>query len=195
MRRPVVIIIILCVLVGGAVAAGLIYQRWHDSPRYALQQMVLALKARDMETFFKYLDLKELFNNTLKSSTKGMNREDQGGDDWTRFSRQLERKFARQIMPKLFDTFEKQIRKAIESYLRDLTTTQILALAAAVTTAHIEVEGDEARVTIHDPKTGNNMRLQMRRSPEEGSWRIVAVNYEDLKRFMKQEFTGAKPER
>jgi len=190
MRKPVIFIVIVAALAISAIVAGVIYQRWHDSPRYALQQMVLSLKERDLETFFKYMDLKEIFNNFLEDSTRESNSGDQGGDEWTRFSRQLGRQFARHIFPKLYDNFEKQIRGLIKSYLQDLSNTQILALTAAVTTARIEVQGDEAQVTVHDPKTKAPLRFRMRRPPGGGDWRIVALNYDDFKPFLKKEFLG-----
>ncbi len=190
MRKPVIFIVIVAALAVSAVLAGVLYQRWHDSPRYALQQMVLSLETRDMEKFFKHLDLKEIFKNFLEDSNRETNSGDQGGDEWTRFSRQLGRKFARQIFPKLYDNFEKQIRGIIKSYLQDLTNTQILALTAAVTTARIEVQGEEAQVIVHDPKTKAPLRFRMRRPPGGGDWRVVALNYEDFKPFLKKEFLG-----
>lgn len=196
MRKPVIFIIIIAALAISAIMAGVLYQRWHDSPRYALQQMVLALKARDMEILFKYADLKAIFNNLLEDSAKELDADNRGMDDWTRFSRQLGRKFARHIFPKLFDNFEKQIRATIKAYLHDLTNAQILALTAAVTTARIEVRGGEALVTIHNPKNGKPVRLRMRRSPEDGAWRVVALNYDDFRHLLKKEFLGPNsPER
>jgi hypothetical protein len=192
MRKPVIFIIVVAVLAAGAITAGVLYQKYQDSPRYALQQMVLALKAKDMEKLFKYLDLKELFKNVVESSTGEMNNspDKPGGDEWTRFSRQLGRKFARQILPKLYDNFEKQIQQAIEAYLQDLTNTQILALTAAVATAKIEVRGEEAQVTVYDPKNKRPLRFNMRRSPESGVWRVVSLNYNDFKYLLKREFFG-----
>jgi hypothetical protein len=194
MRKPVIFIVIVAALVVVAIAGSLFYQRWHDSPRYALQQMVLAIKARDMDKVFKYLDLKEIFNNFLESSTEGLKLDDQGGDEWSRFSRQLGRKFARKILPQLFDNFEKQIRQAMESYLQNLHNTQILALTAAVTTAGIKVQGEEAQVTIQDPKTKKPLRFRMRRSRGTGDWRVVSVNYDDFKDLLKKEFLGISPQ-
>ncbi|MEW6660576.1 MAG: hypothetical protein AB1424_18195 [Thermodesulfobacteriota bacterium] len=195
MRKPVIFIIIVAVLAVSAIFAGVFYQRWHDSPRYALQQMVLSLKERNLDTFFKYVDIKEVFNNVLEDSTRETNSQDRGGDDWTRFSRQLGRKFARQIFPRLYENFEKQIHGLIKSYLHDLTNTQILALTAAVTTAKIEVQGDEALVTVHDPKTKAPLRFRMRRPPGGGDWRIVGLNYDDFKPFLKKEFLGISPKK
>jgi hypothetical protein len=194
MRKPFIFIIIVIALAAGAILAGVLYQRWHDSPRYALQQMALSLKERNLDTFFRHVDLKEVFNNFLEDSTRETPRNDRGADDWTRFSRHLGRQFARHIFPKLYDNFEKQIRSLIKSYLHDLTNTQILALTAAVTTAKIEVQGDEALVTIHDPKTKAPLRFRMRRAPGGGDWRIISLTYEDFKPFLKKEFLGISPQ-
>jgi len=192
MRKPFIFIVIVAVLAAGAITGGILYQKYLDSPRYALQQMVLALKNKDMEKLFKYLDIKAIFNNIIESSTAEMNepQDKPGGDEWTRFSRQLGRKFARRIFPKIFDNFEKQIQHAIETFLKDLTNTQILAMTAAVATAKIEVQGEEAQVTGYDPKTKKPLRFQMRRSPESGVWRVVGVNYNDFKPLLKKEIFG-----
>jgi hypothetical protein len=97
------------------------------------------------------------------------------------------RRFARQIFPKIYDNFEKQIKAAIEAHLKDLTTTQILAMSAAVATAQIEVQGEEALVTVYDPKNKRPLRFQMRRSPDNGVWRVVSLNYNDFKYLLKKE--------
>jgi len=192
MRKRVLILILAALALSG-VMAGTIYQRWLNSPRYALQQIVLAIKSKDMDKLFNYMDIKEIFNNILESSTQDLRLDEKSGDEWTRFSRQLGRKFARQLLPKLFDNFEKQIRGAMESYLRNLDNSQILALAAAVTTAGFEVQGEEALVTLKDPKTGRPLRLRMRRAPPSGAWRVVAINYDDFKHLLKKEILGITP--
>jgi hypothetical protein len=175
------------IVIGGIIGGGLFWY-WQNSPRYALQQMVLALKAKDMPKFFNYLDLKAIFNNLLEASSKDEEDKNDPGDEWHRLSRQFGRQFARQLLPKLFDALEKQIKAAMESYLDGLDNTQILALGAAVTTAQISVQGEQAQVTLHDPKTGKPLRLQMQRFPQERTWRVVSVNYQDLKDFLGRKF-------
>jgi hypothetical protein len=189
MSRKLLIAILAILILGGALAGGLFWH-WYQSPRYALQQMALALKTRDMDNFFKYIDLKEILNNSLEDLSRDLgskDKPDQGADEWTRLTRQFGRKFARQLLPKLFDTFEPQIKWVIESYLRNLTNTQILAVAAAVTVARIEVKGDVAQVTLRHPKGGDSLHFQMQRQPQ-GVWRIVSVNYQDLKKFIQRDF-------
>ena len=192
MRKPVIFIIIVAVLAIGAITAGVLYQRYLASPRYALQQMVLALKAKDVEKLFNYLDLKEIVKNVAESSAAEElnNAEDKPEkDEWSRFGRQLGRKFARHIFPKLYDSFEKEIQRGVKSYIKDLTNTQILALTAAVATAGIEVQGEEAQVTVYDPKNQRPMRFTMRRFAD-GGWRVVHLNYKDFKPLLKKEFLG-----
>ncbi|MCX5889357.1 MAG: hypothetical protein NTY36_07875 [Deltaproteobacteria bacterium] len=193
MRRRTWLILLTIVVLGGALAGGL-YWHWASSPRYALQRMALALKTKDMPQFFNYVDLKAIFNNFIDCAGQDLDepkaKKDQKEDDWSRLSRQLGNKFTRTLLPKLFESFEKNIRGLMEKYLLNLNNTQILAIAAAATTAQIEVQGEEARVTLVDPKSQEPFHFQMRRQAKTGSWQIVSVNYQDLKKFSKREFQG-----
>ena len=188
MRRKTWIIAVAIVVLGGALAGGL-YWRWANSPRYALQQAALALQARDMDKFFKYLKLKDILSNLVETCGKDLETsEDQPADEWTKFSRQLGRKFAHLFLPKLFEAFEAQIRGVVERYLLHLDNSQILVIVAAATVAQIDSQGDDAAVTLTDPKTKDTLQFHMRRQPNHGTWQIVSVNYEDLKKFSKREF-------
>jgi hypothetical protein len=187
MQRKTWIIAVAIVVLGGAVAGGL-YWRWANSPRYALQQAALALQARDMDKFFNYVNLKEILNNMVEASSKDLaSPEDQSGDEWTKFSRQLGRKFAFLFLPKLLETFEAQIR-AVVDVISSPGQLRILVIAAAATVAQIDTQGGDAVVTLTDPKTRDTFQFHMRRQPNQGIWQIVSVNYEDLKRFSKREF-------
>jgi hypothetical protein len=182
-------IIALAIVVLGAAAAGGLYWRWANSPRYALQQAALALQARDMHKFFNYVNLKEILTNLVQACSKDLETPaDQQADDWSKLCRQLGRKFAHLFLPKLFEAFEAQIRAGVESYLLHLDNSQILVIVAAATVAQIDSQGEEAGVILTDPKTKDTLRFQMRRQPNHGLWQIVSVNYDDLKRFAKREF-------
>jgi hypothetical protein len=188
MQRKTWIIAVAIVVLGGALAGGL-YWRWANSPRYALQQAALALQARDMDKFFKYLILKDILSNFVESCGQDLETPtDQQADEWTKLCRQLGRKFAHVVMPKLFEAFEAQIRGVVERYLLHLDNSQILVIVAAATVAQIDSQGDEAGVVLTDPKTKDTLRFHMRRQPNHGVWQIVSVNYDDLKRFAKREF-------
>ncbi|MFZ5449771.1 MAG: hypothetical protein ACOZFS_14165 [Thermodesulfobacteriota bacterium] len=187
MRRKPWIIVVTIVVLASALTGGL-YWRWANSPRYALQQAALALKTRDMDRFFQYIDLKKIVTNFSEASHKDLaTQDDQQADEFTRYSRRMGGKFAQLFLPKLIDSFEPQIRRLLEHYLLDLNDNQILGIAAAATMAEIDTQGDEAQVSLTDPKTQEKFRFQMRRLPNHGAWQIVSVNYDDLKRFAKRE--------
>ncbi len=187
MRRKTLIIILAVVIVGAGAAGGL-YFYWSHSPRYSLHQMVLALKAKNMGNFIKYLDLQEIFNNFVEASSRDLPpSSEKEGDELARLGRNLGRKFARLMLPQLFKTYEKDIQAAAEKYMVTMDNKQLLALTAAIAVARIEVEGDAARVSIRDPKAKEDIRFQMRLQ-EDGVWRIVEVNYQDLKKYLKREF-------
>ncbi len=187
MRSKALLISLAIVLMVGVVG-GLAYHYWVNSPRYALQQMALALKTKNLDNFFKYLDLKAIFNDFLESASAETDRPGEPeADEWNRLARHVGRKFARQLLPKLFDAFESQIRGVMEQYLKNLDNGQILGIAAAATVAQINRQGDEAQVTLTDPKSKEPFRFQMQRR-QDGRWRIVSVNYQDLKKFYQREF-------
>jgi hypothetical protein len=186
-RRKLALIVAVVVLV--AALGGGLYWHWANSPRYALQQMALALKTRDMKKFFSYLDLKSIVNNFIESTDQELAKpQGKNEDEWTRLSRQMGRKFARFLLPKLFESFQNDIKAALERQLSSLDNTKILAIAAAATTARIDVQGEQAQVTLVDPKTKEPFRFRMQRQPQTGIWQIVSVNYQDLKKFAKREF-------
>jgi hypothetical protein len=187
MRRKTWIIALAIVVLGAALGGGL-YWRWSNSPRYALQQAALALKTHNLDKFFTYLDLKEIVTNFAEASSRDQaSRDDPQADELNKFTRSLGGKFAQLFLPKLIESFEPQVRKVLGHYLLKLNDTQILGIAAAVTVAEIDTQGDEARVTLTDPKSQEKLRFQMHRQPDHGNWQIVSVNYDDLKRFYKRE--------
>lgn len=187
MRRRTLIIVLIAVVLGAALAGGA-YWRWTNSPRYALQRMALALKTHDMPEMFKYMDLKAILNSFLEASSQEPEDSKCKDDDWSRMSRKMGGKFARMFLPQLFDSFEKEIKGVMEKYLKNLDNTQILGIAAAATTAQIEVQGEEAKVTLVDPKSKKPLRFQMLRQPKTGTWQIVSINYSDLMNFTKRKF-------
>ncbi len=186
-RRTWLIYLVAGILV--VVMAGGLYRSWITSPRYALQRMALALKTRDMDRFFKYLNIKAISNNMAESAIPNADDGKGGtGDSWDRKGRQMGRELARMVLSNLSPGLEKQCRQVMEKYLLNLDNTRILAIAAAATTAQIEVKGAEARVTLVDPKSQEPFHFRMQRQPESGTWQIVAVDYQDLKKFVKREF-------
>ncbi|MDI6853774.1 MAG: hypothetical protein QME75_09275 [Deltaproteobacteria bacterium] len=187
MKRSAIIIFSAVVLLTAGVT-GALYWRWLNSPRYALQQMVLAIQTGNMDKFFKYLDLQEIANNMVDAGCTDLAGPDKPDlDEWDRLSRRLGTKVAKFVLPKLVEKFDKQVKAAIERYLQELSRTEVLALAAAATTAHIDRQGDVAQVKILDPHTGEPFRFSMAWDQSMKEWRVVAIQYQDLKRLLKRE--------
>ncbi len=187
MKRSAIIIFSTVFLLAAAVSGGL-YWRWVNSPRYALQQMVLAIQTRNMDKLFKYLDLQEIASNLAEASSADLApAEESGKDEWDRLGRRLGQKIVKIVVPKLVERFHKEIKEGVEQYLLNLSNSQILALAAAVTTADIDARGETAEVKLLDPKNGKPFRFRMKRDPATKEWRVVAIKYEDLKRLLKRE--------
>ncbi len=186
-RRTLLVYLIAGILV--AVLGGGLFRSWIASPRYALQRMALALKTRDMSQLFKYLNLKAIANNLAESALPNSDDGKRGAEDpWDRKGRQMGRQLARLVLSSLSDGLEKQCRQVMEKYLLNLDNTRLLAIAAAASTAQIEVQGGEARVTLVDPKSQEPFHFRMQRQPRSGTWQIVAIDYQDLKKLVKREF-------
>lgn len=187
MKRSAIIIFATVALLAAAVTGGL-YWRWLNSPRYALQQMVLALQTKNLDKFFNYLDLQEILANLVDAGSADLTPPDQpDADELERLGRRLGQKAARFIVPKLVEKFEKQIKEGVKQYLFNLSNTQVLALAAAATTADIALRGETAEIRLADPHTGQPFHFHMHRDPATKEWRIVSIRYQDLKRLLKQE--------
>jgi hypothetical protein len=187
MKRSALVIFSTVILLAAGVTGGL-YWRWLNSPRYALQQMVLALQTKNLDKFFNYLDLQEIMANLVDAGGDELAASEKPDmDDLERLGRRLGQKAAKFMLPKLLEKFEKQIREAVKHYLVNLSSTQVLALAAAATTAEISTQGEAAEVKLLDPKTGQPFRFRMQRDPATREWRIAAIRYEDLKKLLKRE--------
>ncbi|RLA90169.1 MAG: hypothetical protein DRG58_03060 [Deltaproteobacteria bacterium] len=193
MRQKAITLISLVVVVSGVIILGYLWF-WQGTPRHALYQMVRAVQNRDMNKFFDYIDLQAIFNNIVKDASDDLdfpnNSQKDGSppDEFTRWSHKLGKKFARYLIPKLFSTFESQIKGQIEQYLLNLSTSETVGLTALVAQARIQQQDQQAEVTIIDPQTNQQLRFQMQRHPETREWRVVGVNYHDLKGFLKKEF-------
>jgi hypothetical protein len=187
MRRSPLVFIVAALLLG-IVVAGVFYYRYQSSPRSALHQMVDALTDRNYEKFYTYLDLKSILGNLMQETGKDLispvipENNYLGQLGWRMGS-----KFAQQVLPRLFETFEQDLHKLINQYLNTLTTKELLALKAAVTLAEIRQQGDEAKVTLRFAKEDGRLRLTMTKSSQDRTWRVISVNYEDLKKLVSKE--------
>ena len=186
MRRP--LIFLSAALLLGIVVAGVFYVLYRNSPRFALHQMVTALMQRNYDDFYSHLDMKSILGSLMQDTSKDLIPPAviPKGNLLGQFGLKMGSKFAQQLVPQLFGTFEKEAQKVINQYLDTLTTQDLLALEGAVALAEIQQTGDVAQVTLRYPKDDGSLRLTMSRSPQDRTWRVVAVSYEDLKELIKK---------
>jgi hypothetical protein len=184
MRRPLLLLAFVIIILGLGLSGGW-YLYYRGTPAYALHQMVAALDARDMDKLFKYIDLKEILNNLVKASSRKAAPESPKDDQWDRRMKGLGRDLVRLLAPRLIQGLEKEIKSEIKKDLASLDRTKILAIHALVAGAKIETSGDDARVTLSNPKTGDTLHFRMHRFPDtdNGGWRLVEINYKDIKKF------------
>jgi hypothetical protein len=193
--KYLVVFLIIAAIIG--VGSGIYYfAYWRESPRYALWQMVRAIQANDTQTLFQYVDLQAVADNLVEKSSgdvdsfllkKGLGATPEE-DDVSRLVRSLTKKFARFIAPKVVATLEPQIRAGLEKYLSELNTMERAALSAVPAKAQIQQQDGVATVTLTDPNSGRPFHFQMAKAPDSNRWRIVAINYQDLRFLIENKF-------
>jgi hypothetical protein len=185
MRR--LLIFMSAVLLLGIAIAGVFYFYYRNSPRYALQQMVTALMRRNYDKFYSHLDMPSILGSLMQDTGQDLIPPELIPKDnlLGQFGLKMGSKFAKQLVPQLYGTFEKQAHTFINQYLDTLTTKDLVALEGAVALAKIDETGDVAQVTLHYPKDGD-LHLTMSRNPENQSWQVISVTYEDIKELVRK---------
>ncbi|MGQ9689615.1 MAG: DUF2939 domain-containing protein [Desulfobaccales bacterium] len=187
MRRSPLIFVLVALLLG-LLVAGIFYFRYRNSPRFALHQMVTAITNRNYNIFHEHVDLPAILGHLTEETGKELLApEAPEGNLWSQLVPKLGGKVARQLAPRLFETFDKELRKLINQYLDTLTSQDFLALQSAVALAEIYQQGEKAQVTLRFPKGDGSLALTMAWNSSLRRWRVVAVNYQDLKQLLKKE--------
>jgi hypothetical protein len=187
MRRSPLIFLLAALLLG-IVVAGVFYYRHRHSPRFALQQLVSCLSIRDYDKFYDSVDLPGIMSHLMTETGRDLIPPELPiGDFLSQFGWKMGGKVARQLIPRLFETFDQELRKLLNQYFDTLGPQEFVALNAAVALADINQQGEQAQVTLKFPKKDGRLRLTMVWNPQQRLWRVVAVNYEDLKHLVKKE--------
>ncbi|MFZ2089640.1 MAG: hypothetical protein WAU47_13795, partial [Desulfobaccales bacterium] len=131
-RSPLIFIAVALIL--GIVVAGAFYYFQRNSPRYALHQMVTALMQKNYQKFYSFLDLKSILGSLTEETGKDLIPQDilPKGNFIGDLGIKMGSKFMQQVVPQIFDTFEKEVRAVMNKYLETLTTQELLALEGAI---------------------------------------------------------------
>jgi hypothetical protein len=193
-RKCVLALLFLAIIIGLATSTYYYFYYWRETPRFALWQMTRAIQANDTQTLFQYIDLQAIADQLVAKSTgdvdswllnKGLGATPEE-DDVSRLARSLTKKFARFLTPKFVAALEPQLKGIVEKYLAELNTLQKAGLSALPAKAEIQQEDGVAAVTLTDPQSGQTLHFNMARPTDGGKWRIVEINYEDLKSFIER---------
>jgi len=193
MRRSPLTFVAVALILGLAVA-GAFYYSYRKSPRFALQQMATALIQRNYDKFYSYVDMGSILSSLMQETGKELIPPDiiPKSSILGELGAKMGSKFLQQLVPQVFETFQKEVfQKLINKYLDTLTTQELLALQAAVTMAQITQDGEMAQVTLTFPQEEGSLHLTMVRDPKTGRWRITSVNYEDLKGLIKRSLSSS----
>lgn len=187
MRRSPLIFVSAALLLG-IVVAGAFYYFYRNSPRFALQQMATALIQRNYNKFYTFLDMKSILGSLMQDTGRDLIPPDiiPKGNILGQLGLQMGSKFVQQLAPQIYETFEKEVQKVINKYLDTLTASDLLALEAAVSMAEIKQQENGAQVTLRFPKGDGSLHLTMIRNPQDRTWRVVSVSYDDLKELVKK---------
>ena len=193
MRRSPLTFVAVALILGLAVA-GAFYYSYRKSPRFALQQMATALIQRNYDKFYSYVDMGSILSSLMQETGKELITPDiiPKSSILGELGAKMGSKFLQQLVPQVFETFQKEVfQKLINKYLDTLTTQELLALQAAVTMAQITQDGEMAQVTLTFPQEEGSLHLTMVRDPKTGRWRITSVSYEDLKGLIKRSLSSS----
>ncbi len=185
MRR--LLIFMSTVLLLGIAVAGVFFFYYRNSPRYALQQMVTALMRRNYDKFYSALDMPSILGSLMQDTGRDLIPPEliPKNNLLGQFGLKMGSRFAGHLAPQLYATFEQEAHKFINRYLDTLTTKDLVALEGAVALAKIDKTEDVAQVTLRYPKDGD-LHLTMSRNPENQSWQVISVSYEDIKELVKK---------
>jgi hypothetical protein len=195
-RKYFLILLFVALVAGLALGTYYYFFYWRETPRFALWQMVRAIQANDTQTLFQYVDLQSIADNLAEKSSgdvdswllqKGFGASP-AEDDVSRLARSLTKKFARFITPKVIAALEPQIKAGVEKYLQELNTLEKAGLSALPAKAEIHQEDGVAAVTLTDPGSGKKFHFRMARPAEGDKWRIVEINYPDLRSIIERKF-------
>ena len=172
------------------------YAYWRETPRFALWQMVRAIQANDTQTLFQYIDIPSIADQLVTNSAGDVDtwllNKGFGGtseeDDVSRLARSLTKKFARFITPKVIAALEPQLKAGVEKYLSELNTIEKAGLSALPAKAEIQQEDGVATVMLTDPQSGKTYHFRMAKALEGGKWRIVEINYQDVRSIIENKF-------
>ena len=170
----IVLLIVLGVILVAVVGA---FMYAKSTPQYSLYKMDQAVKSKDYETFSKYFNvdavIDDLLDKALEASKQEIAKTYPSGSQES----EVAQKYAKDLLDKLAPQMKKQakeeIKKQVESgkFIEDYSQPNIIN---AFTNTKVKMEGNDAVVTVTDPKTKNSVSFRMRKKAS--YWEIYKID-------------------
>jgi|YelNatPaOPRAMG01_1025707.scaffolds.fasta_scaffold98674_1 hypothetical protein len=180
-------LIIALFAVSLAFMAGVFWGWFQGTPYYALYQIGAALSKRQVERLLPFVDFQGMLNRQLAEtlslylSKEGARAQQKGpslkvGEIEVRLSPEADKVAADWVV------------RELRTYLKNKKNPTLPSSFALLAVGRITRKGDYALVTLS--AEGERLRLGMKK--EEGVWRVVELNAEDVQRLLKGYFRGKK---
>ncbi len=166
--RRLVLVLSLVALAGVGFLSTYMFMR---SPSWSLYQIGKAIHERDSNRFLAYVDVGRILHSQ-KDDILDLLLPDK--------SKSQQRDVVRQLISAFMAPLTEQVRDRIVGVIKDPERDNLPSSWALLAVATVTSNGDSALVLLSDPGKDQRLRLGMRRD-EQGYWRVVEVNSQDLR--------------
>lgn len=168
-----VIAAVACAVIAVASVAGFLYFR--TTPYYSLYMLKKAIIGRDAAAVLKYMDTDSILDGMANDVLARMDKNQPARNRFEEHMQKAGKDAVRQLLPQL----KKQMGDALTDFLLSYDNSTLFAdlKRATVFALTANMKGDTAEVR---QRGKDKVNFKMRRSPE-GHWRIVWINFEELK--------------
>ena len=168
-------VIIICLAFG----LGLSWRWIQNSPYYSLYQIGAALKNRDTNSLLIYVDLESILNQQMPGTLSTLLPSFKLPSALGNISGTLAGLNIK-LSPEMNKGLQSLISQNLREYLENPKNPTLSSSFLLLSGAKVKINGDNALVALQHEK--DQLRLGMKN--QEGIWRIVDLNSEDIRRLL-----------
>lgn len=174
--------IIIIIVVALAIVLGGIYYYIIGTPTYSLYRLGKAVKTRNSAEFNKYVDVSSVAGKLVLDVyvQVDQNASDPNSDLFT--------KLKDYVAKGTISLFKDQLKNGIGVVIESVSKNNIKSLTS-ISLKEIKKSGGSATATLQNAN-GNTLRIEMVQTPQR-YWRVVSVNYSDLKELIPSILNGS----
>jgi hypothetical protein len=179
-NRTILIGILIIILAFGA---GWFWRWVQGTPQYALYQIGVGLKNRNLNTSLAYVDVESILDQQLSGIISNLLSSLTASDSLTKITGPLG-EIKIKLTPQGNKSLSQQAIRQLQTYLENPKNPTLPSALMLLTLADFKVKGNYALVTI----TKDKDQLRMGMQKQEGLWRVKDLNPEDTQRLIKKYF-------